>query len=43
MFTYVLVGLVYVERALLSEWAVPAAERSTMRDAAGQFAQMCKK
>jgi hypothetical protein len=27
MFTYVLAGLVYVGRALLGEWAIPAAER----------------
>jgi hypothetical protein len=43
MFIYMLAGLIYIGRALLSEWAVPAAERSTIRDAAEQFARICKK
>ncbi|KAL2208329.1 hypothetical protein CC79DRAFT_1334080, partial [Sarocladium strictum] len=38
LFTYVLAGLVYVGRALLSEFAIPARERGTIKDLEGRFA-----
>ncbi|KAL2207014.1 hypothetical protein CC79DRAFT_1332834 [Sarocladium strictum] len=37
LFTYVLAGLVYVGRALLSEFAIPARERGTIKDLEGRF------
>jgi hypothetical protein len=39
LFTYVLAGLVYVGRALLGEWAIPAKERPGMADLGARFAQ----
>ncbi|KAL2205708.1 hypothetical protein CC79DRAFT_1336170 [Sarocladium strictum] len=38
LFTYVLAGLVYVGRALLSEFAILARERGTIKDLEGRFA-----
>ncbi|KAL2201943.1 hypothetical protein CC79DRAFT_1351456 [Sarocladium strictum] len=38
LFTYMLAGLVYVGRALLSEFAIPARERGTIKDLEGRFA-----
>ncbi|KAL2203436.1 hypothetical protein CC79DRAFT_1390855 [Sarocladium strictum] len=38
LFTYVLAGLVYVGRALLLEFAIPARERGTIKDLEGRFA-----
>ncbi|KAL2211173.1 hypothetical protein CC79DRAFT_1347853 [Sarocladium strictum] len=38
LFTYVLAGLIYVGRALLSEFAIPARERGTIKDLKGRFA-----
>ncbi|KAL2201601.1 hypothetical protein CC79DRAFT_1351830 [Sarocladium strictum] len=38
LFTYVLAGLMYVGRALLSEFAIPARERGTIKDLEGRFA-----
>jgi superfamily II DNA helicase RecQ len=40
LFTYVLAGLVYVGRALLAEWAIPAKERPGMVGLAERFAQV---
>jgi hypothetical protein len=40
LFTYMLAGLVYVGRALLGEWAIPAAERPGMDDLGERFAQV---
>ncbi len=40
LFTYMLAGLVYVGRALLGEWAIPAAERPGMEDLGERFAQV---
>lgn len=47
LFTYVLAGLVYVGRALLSEWAIPSLERSKIEDLGDRFdrvrtAWLCK-
>ena len=40
LFTYLLAGLVYVGRAWLGEWAIPAAERAGMEDLGGLFSQV---
>lgn len=40
LFIYVLVGLVYVGRALLAEWAIPTKERAGMEDLGEWFAQV---
>jgi hypothetical protein len=37
LFTYVLAGLVYIRRALLTEWAIPITERIRMEDLRERF------
>ncbi|KAL2212895.1 hypothetical protein CC79DRAFT_1338707 [Sarocladium strictum] len=38
LFIYMLAGLVYIGQALLSEFAIPARERGTIKDLKGRFA-----
>ena len=40
LFTYVLAGLVYVARALLAEYAIPAEDRPGMRELEARFASV---
>ncbi|PNP37241.1 hypothetical protein TGAMA5MH_10863 [Trichoderma gamsii] len=40
LFTYVLAGIVYVDRALLAEYAIPTAQRPGMEDLERRFARV---